>query len=88
MDDKPPFGEISASELKVGDIVEWSKWMQEINDWESNYGIIMEIKNEIKGNRMVSISIVVPLNGMPSEIEFFTPSLKLVSSSDSESLGD
>jgi|TARA_Y100000310_G_scaffold320043_1_gene376036 hypothetical protein len=86
MDDKPSFGEISANELKVGDIVEWSKWMQEINDWESNYGIIMEIKNEIKGNRMVSISIVVPLNGAPSEIEFFTPSLKLVSSS--ESLGD
>jgi len=79
MDEKPSFGELSAEELKVGDIVEWSKWLQENNDWEAHYGIIMEIKNEIKGNRMVSISVVVPLTGTKTEMEFFTPSLKLIS---------
>lgn len=79
MDEKPSFGELSAEELKIGDIVEWSKWLQEINDWEAHYGIIMEIKNEIKGNRMVSISVVVPLAGTKTEMEFFTPSLKLIS---------
>jgi hypothetical protein len=79
MDEKPSFGELSAAELKVGDIVEWSKWLHEINDWEAHYGIIMEIKNEIKGNRMVSISLVAPLGGPTIEMEFFTPSLKLIS---------
>jgi len=79
MDEKPSFGELSAEELKVGDIVEWSKWLQEINDWESHYGVIIEIKNEVKGSRMVSISVVAPLGAPPSEIEFFTPSLKLIS---------
>jgi hypothetical protein len=39
----------------------------------------MEIKNEIKGNRMVSVSIVAPLTGNKAELEFFTPSLKLIS---------
>ena len=79
MDEKLSFGEIAAKELKTGDIVEWSTWNQEFNDWESHYGVIMEIKNEIKGNRMISVSIVAPLSGAPPEIEFFTPSLRLVS---------
>jgi len=79
MDDKEPFGYISAEDLQVGDIVEWSRWSGEKTDWESYYGVIMEIKNEIKGNRLVSISVVAPFGGTKPEIEFFTPSLKLVS---------
>ena len=79
MNEREPFGEISAQALDLGDIVEWSTWDVEANGWKSSYGIIMEIKNKIKGNRMISISIVMPLNGSKSEIELFTPSLKLVS---------
>jgi len=79
MNEREPFGEISAQALELGDIVEWSTWDIEANDWKSSYGIIMEIKNKIKGNRMISISIVMPLNGPKTEIELFTPSLKLVS---------
>ena len=79
MDKKESFGEISAQDLNIGDIVEWSTWNMENNNWKSNYGIIMEIKNEIKGNRMVSVSIVVPLTGPRTEIKLFTPSLRLVS---------
>jgi hypothetical protein len=79
MDEKESFGEISAKDLNLGDIVEWSTWDPENNNWKSKYGIIMEIKNEIKGNRMISVSIVVPLTGPRNEIELFTPSLRLVS---------
>jgi len=83
MDEKPSFGEIAANSLKVGDIVEWSKWNTENRDWEPNYGIIMEVKSEVKGNRMVSVSVVVPLAGPQIEMEFFTPSLRLVSKAQS-----
>jgi hypothetical protein len=82
MDEKPPFGDIAAKELKIGDIVEWSKWNKEIADWKAHYGVVIEIKNEIKGNRMVSVSIVTPLSGNYIEMELFTPSLKLISRAD------
>ena len=83
MDEKGSFGELSANELKIGDIVEWSKWNQENNDWDAHYGIIIEIKNEVRGNRMISVSVVSPLSGPVSELEFFTPSLKIVSRGES-----
>tara|TARA_Y100000034_G_scaffold127630_1_gene180706 strand:- start:754 stop:1017 length:264 start_codon:yes stop_codon:yes gene_type:complete len=79
MDEQPSFGEISATDLQVGDIVEWSTWNEEIADWQPHYGLITEIKNEIKGARMVSVSIVTPLTTASAEMEFFTPSLKLIS---------
>jgi hypothetical protein len=79
MDEQEPFGIIAANSLKVGDIVEWSTWAPSRANWELNYGIIMEIKNEVKGNRLVSVSVVMPLAGPKQEIEFFTPTLKLIS---------
>lgn len=80
MGERPVFGELSAEGLEVGDIVEWRKWCYKKRDWTPHYGVITNIKNEIKGNRMVSISIVMPLsNSSQIEVEFFTPSLKLVS---------
>jgi hypothetical protein len=79
MDKKGAFGQLSANELEVGDIVEWKKWSPETNDWDTFYGIMTEIKNEIKGNRLISVSVVMPLSGPRIEIEFFTPSLRLVS---------
>lgn len=80
MDEKPVFGELSAENLEVGDIVEWKKWCYKVREWQPHYGVITSIKNEIKGNRMVSISNVMPLsNSNQVEVEFFTPSLKLVS---------
>ncbi len=79
MDETKSFGDLSAADLCLGDIVEWSKWVSEIEDWESYYGIVTEIKTEVKGNRMVSVSMVMPLSGPKTELKFFTPSLKLVS---------
>jgi|ETNvirnome_6_100_1030635.scaffolds.fasta_scaffold04526_6 hypothetical protein len=75
------FGEISAGNMSIGDIVEWSSWNSEKGDWDMNYGIIFSIKNEIKSNRLVSISNVIPLSNTCQKLEFFTIGLRLVSQS-------
>ncbi len=79
MDEKKAFGETNAETLNIGDIVEWSTWDQFSECWIYNYGIITEIKNEIRSNRMVYISRVLPLSGDKKESEHFTLSLRLVS---------
>ena len=81
MKKKPEFGEISSKEFNIGDIVEWSIWDNIIEEWNLKYGIVSDIKNEIRGNRLVSVSKVIPLNESSTEIEFFTLSLRLVSPS-------
>jgi len=88
MTDDFKFGEILAKSLSIGDIVEWSKWNSEKNTWDMNYGIITNIKNEIKSNRLVSISKVLPLNESTQELEFFTLSLRLVSPTKREKLSN
>ena len=84
MNDGTKFGELAAEELSIGDIVEWSKWNMENEDWSILYGIVLDIKNEIKANRLISISRVMPLNEPGVELEFFTMSLRLVSHSNEE----
>tara|TARA_Y100000310_G_C20447398_1_gene699089 strand:- start:302 stop:568 length:267 start_codon:yes stop_codon:yes gene_type:complete len=79
MKKKESFGEKLAKSLNIGDLVRWSKWNGEFDEWEDHYGIISSIKNEIKANRMVSISRVIPIQDQNTELEFFTVSLKLVS---------
>jgi len=79
MHKKKSFGEATAEKFDVGDIVEWSSWNEISTSWNYNYGIITEIKNEVRTNRMVSISKVLPLNGEKTETEHFSVSLRLVS---------
>jgi hypothetical protein len=86
MNEKPSFGEMFARNLEVGDIVEWSKWNSAQDCWDMNYGIIIKVKNEIKSNRLVSISRVIPINDTTGELEFFTLSLRLVSAAKREEL--
>jgi hypothetical protein len=86
MDEELKFGELSACDLQAGDIVEWVTWNSEGNDWESNYGLILDIKNEIKSNRLISVSKVIPLSDPKIEMEFFTMSLKLISRSEDNDL--
>tara|TARA_R110002020_G_scaffold263910_1_gene478643 strand:+ start:3261 stop:3539 length:279 start_codon:yes stop_codon:yes gene_type:complete len=81
MNEKDIFGKLSSQIFDIGDIVEWSTWNRDANDWNSHYGIVIEIKNEIKSGRLVSISTVKPVNDTSAEIDFFTASLKLVSKS-------
>ena len=88
MDEKKIFGDLRASTLSIGDIVEWSRWNTLKNDWDMNYGIITNINNEIRSNRLVSICKVLPLNEPNNELEFFTLSLRLISSSDKETFID
>jgi hypothetical protein len=73
------FGELASKDFVVGDIVQWSKWNTEKNCFEPHYGVLLEIKNQLKSNRVVSISKVMPLNNSQIEIEFFTLSLEPVS---------
>ena len=84
MNEKDTFGELIAKTFDIGDIVEWSTWNREVDDWNSHYGIVIEIKNEIRSGRLVSISTVKPIENNLSEIDFFTASLKLVSKSNSQ----
>ena len=82
MKEENDFGTLSAENLQIGDIVEWSRWDNKKNDWEVHYGIVLEVKNELRGNRLVSVSKVIPINGDQMELDFFTMSLRLVSRSD------
>tara|TARA_R110000851_G_scaffold327759_2_gene497683 strand:+ start:72 stop:338 length:267 start_codon:yes stop_codon:yes gene_type:complete len=79
MNEKEVFGEISSKQFEIGDIVEWSTWNIYKNTWDHNYGFVISIKNEIRSNRLVSISTVVPLAGDKAELEHFSLSLRLVS---------
>jgi hypothetical protein len=83
MNEKEKFGELIAKTFDIGDIVEWATWNREESDWNSHYGIVIDIKNEIKSGRLVSISTVKPVTDNTQEIDFFTASLKLVSKSNS-----
>ena len=80
MNKKNEFGELHLNDFSVGDIVEWSAWDDIAENWSEHYGVITEIKNEIRSNRLVSISKVLPTNG-GVEVEHFTMSLRLVSKS-------
>ena len=84
MKQKDSFGAATVKNFSIGDIVEWSSWSEESENWEYNYGIITEIKNEIRSNRLVSISVVTPLQGPQREIEHFSLSLRLVSKTGDE----
>ena len=72
------FGKLHSIVFSIGDIVEWSSWSDLEESWIQNYGVITEVKNELRHNRLVSISKVLPVNG-GIEMEHFTMSLRLVS---------
>ena len=78
MNEKEQFGELSAEQFNVGDIVQWTTWNTISEKWDVNYGVLMKLENMIRSNRMVSIATVKPLNEQYEEKELFTLSLKLV----------
>ena len=82
MNEKKSFGEISAKDFSIGDIVEWTTWDNNTESWKRNYGVLLSIQNEIRSNRLVSISRVMPLHARSTELEFFTMSLRMVSHSE------
>lgn len=81
MKEKEAFGELHSNDFRVGDIVEWSTWNETEEQWNVSYGVITEIKNEVRHNRVVSISKVLPVQNGLAEVEHFTMSLRLVSRS-------
>jgi len=82
MEKKPNFGELSAADVQVGDIVEWTVWNFPKDDWDSHCGVVIEIKNKFMGNRLVSTSKIMPINGDRGEIECFTMNLRTISRSE------
>tara|TARA_R100001163_G_C5024552_1_gene166426 strand:+ start:384 stop:647 length:264 start_codon:yes stop_codon:yes gene_type:complete len=84
MERKKELGSYNAENLEVGDIVAWSKWSDEVNDWIEHLGILVSIQNEIHSNRFVSVSKVVPLDDNSVELSFFTFTLRLVSQTSKE----
>jgi hypothetical protein len=74
------FGHLVAKNIKIGDLVSWKRWNSSICDWDTCLGVVLEVKNTILGNRMVCISMILPLKGPQIPIEIFTFSLNLVSS--------
>jgi len=74
------FGELSAKNIKIGDIVAWSRWDSDDSGWVNHLGIVLEVKNTILSNRMVCVTLVLPLKEPKIPLELFTFSLKLVSS--------
>tara|TARA_R110000823_G_C15904923_1_gene497256 strand:- start:433 stop:756 length:324 start_codon:yes stop_codon:yes gene_type:complete len=78
MNDKKKFGELTAEIFEIGDIVEWTTWSEKYSDWVPQYGILLSIENQVRANRVVSVSKVKPINEQYTELEFFTLTLKLV----------
>jgi hypothetical protein len=76
------FGELSAKNIKIGDIVAWNKWNLDKTGWDKHLGVVLEVKNTILSNRMVCVTLVMPLKEPKIPLELFTFSLKLVSSVD------
>ena len=76
------FGELSAKNIKIGDIVAWNKWNLDKTGWDKHLGVVLEVKNTILSNRMVCVTLVIPLKEPRIPLELFTFSLKLVSSVD------
>jgi hypothetical protein len=79
MESKQNFGELSAKSIEIGDIVEWTTWNFKIETWDSHFGVVFEIKNKIVGNRLVSVSRIMPINRDNAEIECFTMNLRTIS---------
>jgi hypothetical protein len=77
--EKSIFGDLSSKDFSIGDIVEWSSWDSAAEEWKFHYGLLLTIDNEIRSNRLVSISKVIPLDDSSNELEFFTMSLRVVS---------
>ena len=79
MDKKTPFGAIAAQDFEIGDIVEWSNWNSETEEWISNFGILVSIDNKVVSDRVISTATVKPLNDKDNKlIELFTIYLKPV----------
>ena len=82
MDKKNNFGSLLEQDFNIGDIVEWTIFDKVLQEWSANYGIITTLEKEITSGRLVSVAKVLPINGPPTEVKFFTASLKLVSRTD------
>ena len=67
MQEKNIYGQISAEQFDLGDIVEWKRWNEKTSEWDIHYGVITDIKTKLMSNRLVCISTVLPIEGNQKE---------------------
>jgi hypothetical protein len=78
---KKAFGELRSESLSVGDMVEWTRWDENEEQWTNNYGILIKIENKLKSNRIVAVATVKPISEPHQVVELFTISLHAVANS-------
>jgi len=65
------FGELTAEELSVGELVYWYDWNAENYEFKRIYGILTAIKEIEYGGRLVSIAEVVTLAPANKKVDVF-----------------
>jgi uncharacterized protein YijF (DUF1287 family) len=46
MEKKNNFGEIASKNIKIGDIVAWSRWETSISDWREHLGVVSSVEEK------------------------------------------
>ncbi len=74
------FGSLFTDEFSVGDMVYWTCWDVEEQQFGMQVGFLLRTRQVLKGGRSVLYSDVVPVKNPNDPIEVLTFSLRLVSS--------
>ena len=78
MEKKEPFGQMYAKRFDVGDLVEWSEWDTQYNQYQKTVGILTGLSIESVSGRLVSMAHITDIN--KSKIyKVFTINLKVLS---------
>jgi hypothetical protein len=80
MEKKEPFGQTYAKRLDIGDLVEWSEWSIDHNQYEKSIGILTELSVESISGRLVSMAHITDINKSKT-YKVFTINLKVISKS-------
>ena len=80
MEKKEPFGQTYAKRLDIGDLVEWSEWSIDHNQYEKSIGKLTELSVESISGRLVSMAHITDINKSKT-YKVFTINLKVISKS-------
>ena len=66
--------------INIGDLVEWSEWSIDHNQYEKSIGILTELSVESISGRLVSMAHITDINKSKT-YKVFTINLKVISKS-------
>ncbi len=78
MEKKEPFGQMYAKRFDIGDLVEWSEWSMQHNQYQKTVGILTNLSIESISGRLVSMAHITDINKSKT-YKVFTINLKVVS---------